>query len=99
MKLREWWVVQTNLSYVIGEPVYRVQDEEPSELDKRTSVAIHKVVELPPGAIVIEESHLKELEAKLEIAREAIRNSIARSDDYGDSYCSQPIRKALERLK
>lgn len=27
--------------------------------------------------------------------REAITDSIARSNDYGDSYCSQPIRKAL----
>ena len=26
---------------------------------------------------------------------EAIEKSIARSDDYGDSHCSQPIRKAL----
>ena len=28
---------------------------------------------------------------------EAIRSSIARSDDYGDSHCSQPIRQALKK--
>lgn len=27
--------------------------------------------------------------------RKAIKDSISRSDDYADSYCSQPIRQAL----
>lgn len=30
---------------------------------------------------------------------EAMENSIARSDNCGDSYCSQPIRKALKLFK
>lgn len=29
----------------------------------------------------------------------AMRDSVARSDDYGDSYCSQPIRQALADIE
>lgn len=35
------------------------------------------------------------LEAENKRLREAMEKSIARADDYGDSYCSQPIRQAL----
>jgi hypothetical protein len=42
---REWWIVQTALSYTVGEPVYRTQDKEPDELTKRTSVNWFKVIE------------------------------------------------------
>lgn len=34
----------------------------------------------------------------LEVATEAIRDSIARSDDVADSWCSQPIREALRTI-
>lgn len=30
---------------------------------------------------------------------EAIKESIARSDDYGDSHCSKPIREALASFR
>jgi hypothetical protein len=39
-----------------------------------------------------------QLQRKLDCAVGAIRQSIARSDDYGDSYCSKPIREALEEI-
>lgn len=58
MKRREWWIVQTALSYTIGEPVYRVETDEPSELTKRTSVNIHKSVELKPDERVISKAEL-----------------------------------------
>lgn len=35
----------------------------------------------------------------LEIATQAMSDSIARADDYGDSYNSQPIREALKQIK
>lgn len=44
-KPREWWIIQTLLSYTIGEAVYRIQDDEPDELTKRTCVTYFKVVE------------------------------------------------------
>ncbi len=37
-------------------------------------------------------------EEALREAREAMRESVARSDDYGDSFCSRPIRDALKRM-
>lgn len=45
MKPLQFWIVQTLLSYTIGEPVYRVQEEEPDELTKRTSVTWFPVIE------------------------------------------------------
>lgn len=38
---------------------------------------------------------LARLLAIVEVMQAAIEQSIARSDDYGDSHCSQPIRRAL----
>lgn len=38
----------------------------------------------------------KDLSAENERLRGAIKLSIARSDDYGDSFCSQPIREVLK---
>lgn len=39
------------------------------------------------------------LRAQLKIAVDAIKQSVARSDDYGDSHCSQPIRQALASIE
>jgi hypothetical protein len=36
---------------------------------------------------------------ELTIALEAMKQSIARSDDHGDSYCSRPIRDALKQIE
>lgn len=36
--------------------------------------------------------------SELEPLISAIKLSIARSEDYGDSYCSQPIREALKNV-
>lgn len=33
------------------------------------------------------------------VAVEAIEKSVARSDDYGDSHCSAPIREALSKIQ
>lgn len=46
----------------------------------------------------LEHARTRELTEALVQAVEAIQQSIARSDDYGDSHCSQPIREALSRI-
>lgn len=86
---RTWWIVQTLLSYAIGEPVYNTRNEEPDELTKRTSAAIFPVVgksdydalaaELASTKSQLKETavELKELRADnaalVEAAQEALR--------------------------
>lgn len=45
-----------------------------------------------------ENSRLAAILARLVECVEAMQSSVARSDDYGDSHCSQPIRQALSAL-
>jgi hypothetical protein len=61
MAPREWWVVQTLLSYTLGEPVYRVQDEEPDELTKRMSVNCFRVREVALGSATVTREELRKL--------------------------------------
>jgi len=93
MKLSEWWldiVTFTGFSAVIDAYTRPEYDD------------LVRVVELPPGAIVIEESRVEELEAKLEIVKEALME-IALIPPYFENeprhYKELIAQKALERLK
>lgn len=43
-------------------------------------------------------ANIMRLVSALRETREAMRESVARSDDYGDSFCSRPIRDVLKRM-
>ncbi len=62
-KPREWWIIQTLLSYTIGEPVYRATDNKPTSIDYRTSAAIYNVVE--KSAYEISEVHNNAMAAEI----------------------------------
>ena len=42
---------------------------------------------------------VERLIADLELCLEAMRDSISRSDDVADSWCSRPIRLALQKIR
>lgn len=44
-KAREFYIEQTKISYMVGEPVYRVIDRPQSLLEERTSVCCFHTIE------------------------------------------------------
>lgn len=114
IKPREFWIeignecddivwqspVNENAIHVIEYSAYEALKAENESLKKeRTAYRTLNSLMGDNGVICELHDDIEALQAKLALAIEAMRQSRNRSDDYGDSWCSQPIREFLKQLE
>lgn len=73
---------------------------EPDTFEKAYNIWYAKFNGCPNHVQVKNFAHdyIKIIEQEKRVLLEAIKKSIARSDDYGDSHCSAPIREARAQV-
>lgn len=74
-----------------------VSTEVPDETIIRATLECPECLEITLKKIIEEET--QRLREKLAIAVEAMKDSVARADDCGDSYNSHPVREALAKIR